>query len=109
MVFPETLLIHAGKKPDLDAIRRFEFPHNLPGGIILGQVVMTDITPYENKDQWMEDIPIHLNRPEAYQQGLYGFRFSHPRQYPSPIPFKGRLGFFKVPALTIQFPGCRGY
>ena len=27
MVFPETLLIHAGKKPDLEAIKRFEFPH----------------------------------------------------------------------------------
>ncbi len=105
MVFPETLLIHAGQKPDSNATGRFELPHDLPGGVILGQVVMTGITSYENEAQWLKDLSIHLNRPEAYHRGLYGFRFSQPRQYPKPIPFKGRLGFFKVPASTVRFPG----
>ena len=97
MKLPQTILIHAGKKVDREMVDAFGVAEDLLAmGAILGEVFMTDVVQYENRDRWREDMDEHMNRPDQYRKGLYGFVFKHQMLYTHPIPFKGRLNFFEI-------------
>ena len=98
------LLIHAAKKvvgwPSIDMQIAFEGvafqPGDLPRGAILCQVEMVDC----------QVIRMH-NRPEGlerimgnYTLGRYMWITENVKAF-DPIPYRGRQGFFKVPAKVI--------
>jgi len=97
MNLPQTILIHAGKKLDREMADAFGVAEDLlSSGAILGEVFMTDVIQYETIDRWREDMDKHMNKPDQYRKGLYGFVFRAQALYMHPIPFKGRLNFFEI-------------
>ena len=103
MKLPQTILVHAGKKFDREMAEVFGITEGLlPKGALLGEVIMTDIVKYETRDRWREDMDEHMNRPDQYLDGLYGFVFRGHALYTHPIPFKGRLNFFEISPLFKQ-------
>ena len=101
---PQGIFIHAGKKFDGDILREFGMTQDLPRGVILGEALMTDILKYDTRDKWLEDLDRHKNRPNRFQDGLYGFVLIDQTEYVKPIPWKGRLGFFDIDT-TVLRPG----
>ena len=75
----QTIYIHAGKKPDglVDGIGPERF------GAILGEVCLTACVT-QSDSEWF--------------YGPYGFVLAKPLAYKKPIPCKGSLGFFDIPA-----------
>ena len=75
-VVGQRVLLHAGKKAQ----------HGYGGkkerlGAILGEVTVTGCV---------------TQSPSPWFEGPYGFTLSKPVSYDTPIPYPGRLGFFKV-------------
>ena len=56
---------------------------DLPRGSIFGAVTITDCVE---------------EHPSPWFFGRYGFVLADPKPLPSPIPYKGKLGIFRVPA-----------
>ena len=93
------LLIHASKTFDYDGLKWIQknFPITIapfiPGtdflsfGAIIGKVRMTDCI-------------IHSSSPWFF--GPYGFLFTDPVEFKTPIPYRGRLKFFDVPDELIK-------
>ncbi len=96
LVLPQIILIHAGKKVDEEALKCFGIKEDLPTGAIVGEALMTGVKQYSSRDQWLEELEMHRNRPESFQEGLYGFVLKDYKQYAQPIPLKGQLNFFDV-------------
>lgn len=66
-----------------------DFGDNWPLGVIIGEATLTDCIyrfPDENDDLYS---PWH-------ERGMYGFKIKDPVLYREPIPYKGRLNFFKI-------------
>ena len=66
----------------------------LRGGII-GMAELVDCFRYTHEEQFVADRSRHLQPPEAFRPGLYGFLFRQPR----PLPYyacKGQTFFFSV-------------
>lgn len=59
---------------------------DLPRGCLFGGVTITDCAG---------------EHPSPWFFGRYGFVLSDPKPLPRPIPYKGRLGFFDVPASVL--------
>ncbi|OEU81827.1 MAG: hypothetical protein BA872_08540 [Desulfobacterales bacterium C00003060] len=93
-------MIHASRKVDTGMFEAFDMPEDLPKGVLMGEAFMTDVVQYNTKDRWLEEMDKHLNRPEWFEKGLYGFVFTDQTQYALPIPCKGRLNFFDVDIYT---------
>lgn len=89
------LLIHASKTFDYEGMKWIEkhFPGLIPEftefrqGAIIGKVRMTDCI-------------IHSSSPWFF--GPYGFLFTDPVEFKTPIPYRGRLKFFDVPDELIK-------
>jgi len=93
---PQWILIHASMKADTDMLEAFGMLEDLPKGALVGEAVMTGVVQYNTKNRWLEEMNKHLNMPEWYEKGLYGFVFADQTEYARPIPSKGRLNFFDV-------------
>ncbi len=98
------LLIHAGKTIDRDGIGTIEEFEMLPNGIvmpetfstgaIIGSVNLIDIVHEENLTAEQRKDP----KVNEWAFGPYCWILSHPVEFESPIPYKGQLGLFDVPA-----------
>ena len=89
---PQRVYVHAGVRRDHDAllwlmgkglpagIALMLESDRIPRGAIIGEVTITDCVT-ESKSFWFT--------------GPYGFVLSDPVAYETPIPCKGRLGFFE--------------
>lgn len=76
--FRGRVIVHAGQRYDFTAPGDYQ---PLPRGALLGEVDIIDC---------VTDSPSpRFSRP-------YGLVLANPIIYPSPIPYKGRLGFFEV-------------
>jgi len=76
--FRGRIIVHASQSYD------FTFPGDyqpLPRGSLLGEVDIIDCVTYSSSP-WFS--------------GPYGFVLANPMLYPSPIPYKGRLGLFNA-------------
>lgn len=86
----QRILIHAGKKPDLDAPLRYcaaLAPNpELRTGAILGEVTIVDCVT-ESESEWF--------------LGPYGFVLADPKPWEKPLPCRGQLGFFKVEGMDL--------
>ena len=89
--FRGEFLIHASKKPDVDAMKKFGF-NELPCGFILGQTNLTDVKHYTNKEEFQKDNNKHLANSEW---GDYGFILKDTKRFNKPISALGKLGFWE--------------
>jgi hypothetical protein len=92
------LLIHAAKTFDIEGYKWLVNHRDLltdvlldscsyTTGCIIGKVTMTDCI---------------VHSPSSWFFGPYGFVFENPVEFKTPIPFKGALKFFDVPADLIN-------
>jgi hypothetical protein len=94
------VLIHAARIPDDRPEAWAHVPPELmvmarlTGGI-LGAGTLTDCEPYRTLEAFLAKRALHLNEPEWFQPGLYGFTFTDL----SVLPFRsypGWMRFFPV-------------
>ncbi|MFH1585513.1 MAG: ASCH domain-containing protein [archaeon] len=88
--FRGEFLIHASKKPDEDAMRKFGFKE-LPCGFIICKAKLVDVKKYNNSDEFIKDKGFHLATEDF---GKYGFVLNDVKEIKK-IPAKGSLGFWE--------------
>ena len=89
-------LTHASKKPDIEAIRVFDFDlERLLCGYILGYAKLSDVILYNSEKEFMKDKDKHLSIHGKTKYPVYGFVLKDIHRI-EPIKYKGKLGFFEV-------------
>lgn len=83
-------LIHASKKPDENAMRKFGFK-DLSCGFIVGKAELVNVKKYENDKEFVKDKNLHL---ATRKWGNFGFILKNVQRI-KPIPAKGNLGFWE--------------
>lgn len=87
--FRGKFLIHASKKPDLNAMKKFGFK-DLPFGFIIGETELVKVKHYKNKEEHKRDKNKHL---ADSSWGSYGFVIKNAKRI-KPILAKGKLNFW---------------
>ena len=83
------LLIQASSQVDASAMKDYGYAAaSLPRGALVGVVDLADCTRQRGS-------PWHL-------PGHEGWYLANPRRFSRPVPFSGKLGFFKVPAQRVR-------
>lgn len=96
------LAIHVSRRPDTEIMKQLSpFAKSLLGDLYLGCIIGTcnlvDISNYDTKDKFADDILWHLNNPDWWDgRCLYGWVLSNPKKLDTPIPCKGRLGLWEM-------------
>ena len=88
--FRGKFLVHASKKPDGKAMKKFGFK-DLPLGEIIGEAELAEVKHYPNDEELGKDKALHLANSDW---GFYGFVLKNPKRT-KPAPAKGRLGFWE--------------
>ncbi len=88
--FRGEFLIHASKKPDINAMKRIGFKE-LPTGCIVGKAILKDVKVYKNKEEFEKDKSLHLASEEY---GNYGFVLENAQRMKE-IPYRGNLNFWE--------------
>jgi len=88
--FRGRFLIHASKKPNLEAMKKFGFD-KLPTGVIIGRAELVDIKKYEGDLEHAKDKSKHLAN---ISWGKYGFVLKNMERVKL-IEAKGKLGFWE--------------
>lgn len=88
--FRGKFFIHASKKPDTIAMKKFGF-NDLPCGFIVGEAKLIDVKRYENKMDFKTDKNKHLATEDF---GDYGFILNGVKRI-KPIFARGMLGFWE--------------
>lgn len=87
------LFLHAGLKPDIQALERFGLGHELTFGALVGKCQLLDCIEFTPRT-WESWRPRHLNDGE-----LSGRRYAWLLEQPirtAPTPYKGRLGLMQI-------------
>lgn len=95
--FRGEFLIHASKKPDMLAMKKFGFSE-LPYGCIVGKAELIDVRKYNNEKEHLKDKELHL---ASSYWGNYGFVLINPRRLDE-IPINGKLGFWEFDYKTVK-------
>lgn len=97
-------ILHASKQVDKEAMEYYK-KEKLPTGTLLGILNLKGVLTYNNTQEWIKDKDRHkcwwVPEPEEFPK--YGYVMSDKRiRFEKPIPWKGQLGFWKIPeeALT---------
>ena len=93
---PEVLrMVHGQLRPpfDMERLRRL-YEENKRLGCVVGQVEMTGCTKGGDAGTWDEAMV-------RWFKGPFGFVFENARIATQPIPFRGRLGLWELPAGAI--------
>ncbi len=92
------ILIHAGKRVDKEAMRRFEnLGLEYPLGCIIARAVLTDCVPVDDKlreSLRQENFPVYAGVTEAPSWQGYGFLLERVESI-EPIPASGKLGLWE--------------
>jgi len=92
------ILIHAGKRVDREAMRRFEgYPLDDPLGCIIARAVLTDCVPVDEKlreNLRQENFAVYAGVTEATDWQGYGFLLEQVESV-DPIPVSGKLGLWE--------------
>ena len=95
-------LIHSSKKPDIEAIKMFDFNlGELLCGYILGYAKLSDVIIYNSEEEFLRDKERHLSIHGKTKYPVYGFVLEDIRKI-EPIKYKGKLGFFEVPEIEFN-------
>lgn len=65
-------------------------------GALIGTADYGGIIHYECEYDFRQCVQLHWNNPMWYDAPCVGLRLLKVKRLPSPIPWKGRLGFFEV-------------
>jgi len=94
--YRDYFLIHAPKKPDMEALKAFDFkPKELLYGYILGYAKLSDVVIYNSEKEFLKDKEKHLSIHGKTKYPVYGFVLEDIHKI-EPIKYKGKLGFFEV-------------
>ena len=66
-------------------------------GAILGSTILSGFKEYHTKEEFETDQDRHHNLVEWYDGKQIGFILKQATRANTPLPWKGQLGFFKVP------------
>jgi predicted transcriptional regulator len=89
-------LIHSPLKIRSEDCKRLGIDEeSLVVGAIVGKAVIYDVKIYKNQKEWQADQRHHMAGPE-FSSSRYGFLLKNAKKFVSPIPQKGKLGFFDV-------------
>jgi len=89
-------LILASKKPDIEAIRVFDFDlKKLLRGYILGYAKLSEVIVYNSEKEFMKDKDRHLSIHGKPKYPVYGFVLKNIHRI-KPIKYRGKLRFFEV-------------
>lgn len=100
--YRDYFLIHASKKPDIEAIKAFDFSlEKLLCGYILGYAKLSDVIVYNSKKEFLRDKEKHLSIRWKIKYPVYGFVLEDIHKI-EPIKYKGKLGFFEVPEIEFN-------
>jgi hypothetical protein len=96
--FRGEFLIHSSKKIDIENCRRLRIDDsNLITGAIIGCAFLYDVKKYSNNEDFIKDKNRHFAADIRYTEGYrYGFLVKDAKEFPQPIPYSGKLGFFEV-------------
>ncbi len=95
-------LIHASKKPYMEAIKAFDFDlEKLLCGYILGYAKLLDVILYNSEEEFMKDKNKHLSLHKKVEYPVYGFILGDVHRV-KPIEYKGKLGFFEVSCIKFD-------
>lgn len=102
--FRGQFVLHSSKIPDNDAMKYYN-KSDLPNGVLLGILNLTDVVKYEDQDTWITHGLYHKCywTPEQDEFPKYGYMISESDiiKFDNPIPYKGNLGFWNVPVSKI--------
>ena len=98
------VLVHAARVPDPRPEAWARLPVELRAdadviGGIIGSVELTECRAYRTAAEFVADQDLHLNAPDWFKPGLYGFTFAKPER----LPFRryaGWMRFFSVDEAT---------
>jgi len=92
-----SLVIHAGKSLDYEAMERFAdiLPRrtDLVLGACLCMVTMTACL------RWDADNP---SMSKWHEKGCWGWYFANVRPFPAPVPYKGKQGLWSIPDEEVE-------
>ncbi len=95
------LLIHAGLEVDVEACARC----GIMAGVVGAIIGMTDLitTKQLSEERWKRLRSLHMEiGPRPYGENTFAWFMANQRRFPTPIPYKGRQGFFDVPDKLIR-------
>jgi hypothetical protein len=94
-------LIHVSKGAAVNAVNYYNFDlRDLTVGHIVGYANLSEVVSYVNEEEFATDSEKHLSiSNEIYP--TYGFVLEDIQRI-TPIPYKGKLGFFEVSEICIE-------
>ncbi|MGI9567049.1 MAG: ASCH domain-containing protein [Nitrosopumilus sp.] len=93
--FRGEFLIHAPLKIRTEDSKRLKINKKFVTGAIVGKAELYDVKKYTSKKEIRDDKQFH-HAGRNFQDRTFGFMLKNPKTFKSPIPWKGRLGFFDV-------------
>ena len=94
-------ILHASKQEDKEAMKYYGYKEGeLPTGALLGILNQKGVLTYNNAQEWIRDKELHKCYwvPESDEFPKYGSVMTPKRiRFKKPIPWKGQLGFWKLP------------
>lgn len=88
------LFIHASKKVDEEAMKRFQVVEPLPVGSIIGFVELVNVEPF-SETTWNELADVHMDIG-LFSPDLYAWFMTNPRPLARPFLYRGDRGLFTV-------------
>jgi predicted transcriptional regulator len=94
--FRGQFLVHASKNINEEACKRLKIDQSkLVTGAIIGTANLYDIISYGSKNSFLKDKNKHF-ASSNYENPKYGFLVNQAKRFVTPIPIRGKLGFFTV-------------
>ncbi len=93
--FRGEFLIHAPSKIRTKDARRLRINEKFVTGAIIGKARLCDVKRYDSKKEFKHDSEFHF-AGENFSSRMFGFMLDNPKPLNTPVPYKGKLGFFDV-------------
>ena len=94
--FRGQFLVHASKNIDKESCKRLKIDQaKLVTGAIVGKANLYDVISYGSKNSFLKDKNKHF-ASSNYDNPKYGFLVNQGKRFDTPIPIRGKLGFFNV-------------
>ena len=94
--FRGLFLVHASKNIDEESCKRLKMDRaKLVTGAIVGKANLYNVISYGSKNSFLKDENKHF-ASSNYNNPKYGFLVNQAKRFDTPIPIRGKLGFFNV-------------
>jgi hypothetical protein len=95
--FRGIFLIHASRNIDKEKCKSLGIDYTkLSTGMIIGKAFLYNVKKYDNKEQFLKDKNRHRAEAIFFDSHIYGCKIKNAQRLRHPIPFSGKLRFFKV-------------